>query len=200
MPRRTSNKADSKVIEAENTETVVTPKKGRRTVKIEATETVTEAEKSTPAKNRRKVKADVDLDEEDISPITKSPAKIKANKVKTKAALEEVQSPKQKKASAKRKAKTEDDEDKEGAGDNKVKKKRKTKEEKEVEAMPLAERTVIGTLKKAMHIGAHVSGAGGKVSKCNTLFDQYLIRYHLQVCKTQSTILFISVETASRYS
>lgn len=43
----------------------------------------------------------------------------------------------------------------------KDKKKRKTKEEKESEAMPLAARTAVGSLKKAMYIGAHVSGAGG---------------------------------------
>lgn len=41
-------------------------------------------------------------------------------------------------------------------------KKRKTKKEKEDEAMPLAERTVVSSLKKAMYIGAHVSGAGGE--------------------------------------
>ncbi|KAG9241638.1 DNA lyase [Calycina marina] len=40
-------------------------------------------------------------------------------------------------------------------------KKRKTKEEKETESMPLATRTAVETLKKAMHLGAHVSGAGG---------------------------------------
>lgn len=41
-------------------------------------------------------------------------------------------------------------------------KKRKTKKEKEDEAMPLAKRTVVSTLKRPMYIGAHVSGAGGK--------------------------------------
>ncbi|KUI53908.1 DNA-(apurinic or apyrimidinic site) lyase 1 [Cytospora mali] len=40
-------------------------------------------------------------------------------------------------------------------------KKRKTKKEKEDDAMPLAERTVVSSLKRAMYIGAHVSGAGG---------------------------------------
>jgi AP endonuclease-1 len=206
MPRRTSNRADSKVIETQSTETIVrptsTPKKGRRVVGVETAEVVMKVEKSTPAKTSRKVKADVDSDEEDISPITKSPAKININKVKAKAVLEDVQSQKQKKSSAKRKAKTEDDEDEDGeeAGDNKVKKKRKTKEEKEAKAMPLAERTLMGTLKKAMYIGAHVSAAGGNVSEFNTIFRQDLIRCLLQVCKTQSTILFISVGTASRCS
>ncbi|KFH42667.1 DNA-like protein [Hapsidospora chrysogenum ATCC 11550] len=40
-------------------------------------------------------------------------------------------------------------------------KKRKTKKEKEEEAMPLAARSAITALKKAMYIGAHVSAAGG---------------------------------------
>ncbi|KAK0383314.1 hypothetical protein NLU13_9227 [Sarocladium strictum] len=40
-------------------------------------------------------------------------------------------------------------------------KKRKTKAEKEEDAMPLAQRTVVATLQKGMHIGAHVSAAGG---------------------------------------
>jgi AP endonuclease-1 len=43
----------------------------------------------------------------------------------------------------------------------KIVKKRKTKAEKEEEAMPLASRTAVSTLQKGMHIGAHVSAAGG---------------------------------------
>ncbi|ROV91282.1 hypothetical protein VSDG_07779 [Cytospora chrysosperma] len=46
-------------------------------------------------------------------------------------------------------------------------KKRKTKKEQEDEAMPLAERTVVSSLKKAMYIGAHVSGAGGVQNSVN---------------------------------
>jgi AP endonuclease-1 len=165
MCGKKSRKIHSKVLEAEATEGVVTPlstaKKVRKALKIESVEVVTEVEKSTPARNRKKVKAEVDSDDEDIVPSTKSPAKIKIYKIKTEAVLEEEQAPKAKKAPAKRKAKTEGDGDEKAAEEHKVKKKRKTKEEKEAEAMPLAERTVIGTLKKAMHIGAHVSGAGG---------------------------------------
>lgn len=41
-------------------------------------------------------------------------------------------------------------------------KKRKTKA-KEEDAMPLAERTAIPSLKKAMYLGAHVSAAGGQL-------------------------------------
>ncbi|KAH6895126.1 xylose isomerase-like protein [Thelonectria olida] len=40
-------------------------------------------------------------------------------------------------------------------------KKRKTKAKDEDNAMPLAERTAVSSLKKAMYIGAHVSAAGG---------------------------------------
>ena len=46
-------------------------------------------------------------------------------------------------------------------GTAKVVKKRKTKAEKEEDAMPLAPRTVVTTLQKGVHIGAHVSAAGG---------------------------------------
>ncbi|ROV99952.1 hypothetical protein VMCG_06261 [Cytospora schulzeri] len=58
----------------------------------------------------------------------------------------------------------EEDEENEDEKKKEVKpqpKKRKTKKEKEDEAMPLAERTVVSSLKRAMYIGAHVSGAGG---------------------------------------
>lgn len=40
-------------------------------------------------------------------------------------------------------------------------KKRKTKEDKDREMLPLAARTAVDSLPKAMYIGAHVSGAGG---------------------------------------
>ncbi len=40
-------------------------------------------------------------------------------------------------------------------------KKRKTASKKDEDAMPLAARTAIASLKRAMYIGAHVSGAGG---------------------------------------
>lgn len=44
----------------------------------------------------------------------------------------------------------------------KVTKKRKTK--KEEDSTPLADRTAVSSLKPAMHIGAHVSAAGGSQS------------------------------------
>lgn len=55
----------------------------------------------------------------------------------------------------------EEEEDEEGITEKKVTKKRKTKEEKDAETMPLVDRTLVSTLKKAVHIGAHVSAAGG---------------------------------------
>lgn len=53
-------------------------------------------------------------------------------------------------------------------------KKRKTKDE---DAMPLAQRTTVATLAKGMHIGAHVSAAGGEqtcLSRLATLFHDML--------------------------
>jgi AP endonuclease-1 len=167
MGRKSIPKVDNKVAgigTIDNTATsVVTPKKGRKAVKVEASGVTEKAEKGSPAKTTRKGKVEIESDEESIEAPKESPAKIKINRVKSKIVLDEDKAPKQKKAPAKRKTKTEDDEedDEEDADDTKAKKKRKTKEEKEAEAMPLAVRTVIGTLKKAMHIGAHVSGAGG---------------------------------------
>lgn len=104
--------------------------------------------------------SEVELDEEKEI----GPPKRKINSVKSKFAPEV----KNKKAPAKRKAKKEDEDEGE---DTKVKKKRKTKEEKEEEAMPLAARTAVASLKKTMHIGAHVSGAGGKSSPCGSLLS-----------------------------
>lgn len=45
-------------------------------------------------------------------------------------------------------------------------KKRKTKKDKEEDMAPLAERTAVSSLKKAMYIGAHVSAAGGTFFPC----------------------------------
>jgi len=74
----------------------------------------------------------------------------------------------------KRKAKVEDppNEDREN---KKVTKKRKTKEDKDAESMPLATRTPVSALKKAMYIGAHVSAAGGELPY------QKIVIYHLLI-------------------
>ncbi|PSR80807.1 xylose isomerase-like protein [Coniella lustricola] len=100
-------------------------------------------------------------------------ATTKAQKAtRTKAAPVEAAAPARKrKRVAGPKAKDEDEEHKcdshdEGEEPQEVKtkaapKKRKTQKEKEDDAVPLAERTAVGSLKKAMYIGAHVSAAGG---------------------------------------
>lgn len=70
----------------------------------------------------------------------------------------------EKKAISKRKSVAESDFEPEEPAEEAKKpaaKKRKTKAGKEDENMPLAARTAISSLKKAMYIGAHVSGAGG---------------------------------------
>ena len=158
MPRRPSWKSETQIAEITSVETVATPKKGRRTVKTEE-----EVVAKSPANStKKKVKAEAYAAEENIEEFNRS-AGIKINRVKAKAVVEEELAPKSKKAPGKRKSKAVDEnEDDEDAEDNKVAKKRKTKEEKEAEAMPLAARTAIGGLKKAMYIGAHVSAAGGR--------------------------------------
>lgn len=158
MSRRLSRKADNQISEADSADIVATPKRGQKTVKVEEIQVTTKS----PAKSTKKrVKAETLHEEENIEE-SKGSSEIKINRAKAEVVLEEEKAPKSKKASAKRKSKAVDDEeDDKDAGKKKVTKKRKTKEEKEAEAMPLAARTVIAGLKKAMQIGAHVSAAGG---------------------------------------
>jgi len=52
----------------------------------------------------------------------------------------------------------------EAEADEKPAKKRRTKKIKDEDMSPLAARTAISALKKAVYIGAHVSGAGGRFS------------------------------------
>ncbi|ELR03378.1 hypothetical protein GMDG_06119 [Pseudogymnoascus destructans 20631-21] len=64
----------------------------------------------------------------------------------------------------KRKIKDEDSDDEKKIVEKPAKKavkKRKTKEETENDAMPVAARTAVTTLKRKMYIGAHISAAGG---------------------------------------
>jgi len=107
-------------------------------------------------KTEERITADIDLDEKLLVTPNKRSAKVKIE-----VPLMEQTSPKQ--AQKKRKAKTENLDDEEERL-KKAPKKRKTKEEKEAEAMPVASRTAVAGLKKAMYIGAHVSGGGGKHS------------------------------------
>ncbi|KAL2060186.1 hypothetical protein VTL71DRAFT_9581 [Oculimacula yallundae] len=159
MSRRSSRKTDSTPLYAESTGSPsATPKKGRKVVKIDTTETLAPAKPSPKAgkEKAKAVKADLQSDEEPEKIPTL--VKTKTSKVKAEIVVEE-KAPPPKKA-AKRKVK-EEDEDNADPEENKTKKKRKTKEEKEAETMPIAARTAIRTLKSAMRIGAHVSGAGG---------------------------------------
>ncbi|TVY17757.1 DNA-(apurinic or apyrimidinic site) lyase 1 [Lachnellula arida] len=165
MPRRSSRKSENEIIETATSEaTSITPRKGRKSVKVEAAEAVTKVSPTKSTKKKIKKEVEVDEEEEDIQDKSEAP---KISRVKSKIVVKEETEQKPKKAPAKRKAKTEEDDDEGDADDTKVKKKRKTKEEKEAEAMPLAPRTIISTLKQAMHIGAHVSAAGGVQNSLN---------------------------------
>jgi AP endonuclease-1 len=171
MPTKVSREVDIEVADVQVAEiTNTTPKKGRRATKVEhkveriEAEVVAKAGRSTPKRSAtQKVKYE-DASDDEIIASSKSAVKAKKTSSNKKGAATA-----NKKVSAKRKLKEEDeDEDDEEEEElekitveKKVVKKRKTKEEKEAESMPLAERTLVTTLKKAMHIGAHVSGAGG---------------------------------------
>lgn len=159
MSRRSSGKTGNQLPEAEPIATITTPTRQRRkVVKAEETEVVA----TSPVRSAKKrLRAEAVHEKENIeSP--KGSLETSISRIKTEAIIKEEKSLKSRKVPAKRHARTEDDEEEsEHAGEKKVTKKRKTKEEKEAEAMPLAARTAIGALKKAMYIGAHVSGAGG---------------------------------------
>lgn len=132
------------------------PRKGRKAAKVEDvnnSEPIPSPIRSRTTKEVNNQTEENSANEADIAPI-----KRKINSVKSKlVTATKVNKPK---TPAKRKA-TADNEEQEGEDEAKIKKRRKTKEEKEAEAMPLQSRTAVASLKKAMHIGAHVSGAGG---------------------------------------
>lgn len=113
--------------------------------------------RQSPRKTRAKTSV-VDLSsEEEIRP-------VKANGKSKKAASIEVTVEVANKGISKRKSAASFEVELDGSTEEPKKpaaKKRKTKAEKEDEKMPLAARTVISSMKRAMYIGAHVSGAGG---------------------------------------
>lgn len=163
MSRRSSRKTDNIPFDIEPPAVQsATPKKGRKAAKVENTELSAKPSTKTAKKATKAVKAEIQSDDE-AGEETVSLPKPKITKVKVEKAAEE-KAPKPKKA-AKRKVKDEDDENEE-PDEKTVKKKRKTKEEKEAETVPLAARTAVTNLKSAMHIGAHVSGAGGMLPIC----------------------------------
>lgn len=105
------------------------------------------------------MKKEVSYNEDDTKDTNGAP---KAPKLEKK-----TEKPTPKKAAPKRKAEPEDDEEKAEKPQKAAPKKRKTAKVKEEDAMPLAERTAVSSLGKAMYIGAHVSGAGGKMCPPN---------------------------------
>jgi AP endonuclease-1 len=169
MPRRSSKRTEIEISEIESSEAVITPKKGRGAVEVETqtvenwtgkVEITTKTEKSSKPRILPELKLEIDSDEELLATPKKSLAKSKVNGITPDQLSNLEADSKPKKALAKRKVKIEDNDD--DTEEKKAPKKRKTKEEKEAEAMPLAARALIGSLKQAMYIGAHVSGAGGK--------------------------------------
>jgi len=168
MSRRSSKRVEIPETELGSDKLTVTPKKGRKGPQVESTIAATDIETTSKAKAnpKKQVIPELDTDDEPLVAALKQPATArKINRVRGKATAEEQEIPKQK-TPAKRKVKAEDGAD---DTDRKTPKKRKTKEEKEAETMPLTARTVVATLKKAMHIGAHVSGAGGKFNHLRQL-------------------------------
>jgi len=128
----------------------------------------------------------VKVEKEVAQKVNGAAAKVKAKATKTKA---EAVTPKKKEAAGKKRKAADDTEgeDHECDSHNEAEpvekekpapKKRKTKKDKEAEAMPLAQRTTVSSLKRAMYIGAHVSGAGGEYHMFlvhNPLLDAHLL-------------------------
>lgn len=111
-----------------------------------------------PRKARAKSSAvDLSSDEETLPVKTNGKTGKKGTPVKVKLEVEE-------KVITKRKSVVEFEAEPDGSTEGAKKpaaKKRKTKAEKAEDNMPLAARTAIASMKRAMYIGAHVSGAGG---------------------------------------
>ncbi|OWP04932.1 hypothetical protein B2J93_6978 [Marssonina coronariae] len=166
MVRRSSRKTEKLTLDADRSkESSESLKKVRTAVKVEAKETVAQVRKPSSAKSTKKktVKAHIESDQESGDSQDLPGAQVKKDGFKSEVVIEE-KNQKRKKA-----AKRQVDEDgmNEDLEEGKFKKKRKTKEEKSAEEMPFAARTVVGTLKSAMHIGAHVSASGGVQNSIN---------------------------------
>lgn len=103
------------------------------------------------ARSSPRKKATVNYDESDTKPAKNGVAHKAISKVKS--AISKVTN--------KRKEPSEDSSPAIEAAPAKPAKKRKTTKAKDEDAMPLADRTAVSSLKKGMYIGAHVSAAGG---------------------------------------
>ncbi|KAK2624052.1 hypothetical protein QTJ16_006686 [Diplocarpon rosae] len=166
MPRRSSRKTESEALDADHTEMPsAAPKKGHKAVKVEAEEVVAQVRKTSSAKSTKKKAVNTKIESEGESDDAQDQlaTKVKVDRVEA-VVVAEGKAPGGKKAA---KRKVDKDDGNEDSVEGNSKKKRKTKEEKEAEEMPLAARTVVGTLKSAMHIGAHVSASGGVQNSIN---------------------------------
>lgn len=161
-PRRSGRNVNAAISDVPTTEvSPVATKKGGKHIKNEDTEVLKLAANSTRTKAKEDSGNLEDADEgEEEKKAIDIPKTVKIVNMQKEAAVVT-----KNKAPVKRKLKEEEDEGEEDKEEKKTTKKRKTKEEKEAETMPLAERTLVSTLKKAVHIGAHVSGAGGKCKR-----------------------------------
>ncbi|QSZ35715.1 hypothetical protein DSL72_006837 [Monilinia vaccinii-corymbosi] len=143
--------------------------KGRKNIKTGSTEVSDQVEKSAPKSEEKEGKQEESekQDGKSIASLNRAIKSTVADPVR-----EEIVAVTKKKAAVKRKLKDEDEDEDEDEGveaiaEKKIIKKRKTKEEKDAETMPLAGRTLVSTLKKAVHIGAHVSATGGVQNSIN---------------------------------
>ncbi|KAK8138694.1 hypothetical protein PG984_002074 [Apiospora sp. TS-2023a] len=143
MPPRQSlrtRRAVAQVPEPETKTAVAAPKKTR----------------TTAASKRKTAAAGSDVDEEETE------IKSEASEVEdTKATKATKATPKARSTKRKAVADDEDDEVVKAEKDSKPVKKTRTAKTKIEDIMPLARRTPVSSLKQAMYIGAHVSGAGG---------------------------------------
>lgn len=145
----------------------------RAAAEVPETKTTAAAPKKTrtaAASKRKAATADSDVDEEETE--VKSEGSEAEDTKATKA------TPKAR--STKRKAVAEDDDEVVKAEkDIKPVKKTRTAKTKIEDIMPLAKRTAVSSLKQAMYIGAHVSGAGGKDKNISI----YIFSNHILPCR-----------------
>lgn len=148
--------------EAEVTGIDIPPLKKRSSpMKAGAARVEDKLKEPSPRKTRNKeARGDIHAQSKSIDNEKGSSFALKINRVKAKAVPAATKDNKLR--ASKRVADPEEgDETPESKANSRIKK-RKTKEEKNNDAMPLAARTSIASLKHAMHIGAHVSAAGGE--------------------------------------
>lgn len=137
------------------------PQRSGRNANSKAADTSTTVSSGAAPKRSEKNKKDIKAEQTEVNNnIEKSIPKKGVTKETTTTSAKEVP------VKRKLKEEDEDDEKEEAASDKKTVKKRKTKEEKGAETMPLAGRTLVSGLKRSVHIGAHVSAAGGMYTFC----------------------------------